>query len=313
MKILVYNGFCYHYEIVASLMHNVIRIMQWVGYPVPNQSPLLLEFCIMTKKPDQGFVRFLKTHFPRTSVITLSRHAPTKLPLSFFKFSAYDFHIDATAYPRHRHSMCTRTDVAYVLHELEPWDSTRRSNCIALLPNKLGYRYIDPTFLPFTTGPTLIKARRRVSRSSKPTLVVQGNLDPKRRDFGLLGILMKQKGLPPFDVKLVGRGTLPPSLEPYRSRLSLRTNLEFLAFHKELLAADAILSLSSKRVTPQYYHGKLTSNITYARAYGIPCVLDQDLQHIHNLDLAFTYGGKRSFVDAVKKALLYLSRQRDVG
>ena len=61
----------------------------------------------------------------------------------------------------------------------------------------------------------------------------------------------------------------------------MKSNLNFIDFHKEFLDAYCILPLISKETHPQYYNSKLCSSINYARAYNLKCLIDRDLQQIY--------------------------------
>ena len=67
-------------------------------------------------------------------------------------------------------------------------------------------------------------------------------------------------------------------------KVIIKSNLNFIDYHKEFLNSYCILPLISKNTHKAYYTNKLTSSINYARGYKLKCLIDTDLQKIYNLN-----------------------------
>jgi hypothetical protein len=108
-----------------------------------------------------------------------------------------------------------------------------------------------------------------------------------------------------YKIKFLGRGTLPPLLDPFKDRFIIKKCLNFQDYHEEFKDCYGILPIISKESHPKYYTKKLTSTINYARAYNLKCILDQDLQNIYQLPNVEIYNQKndiwRAFRDTLKE------------
>ena len=96
-----------------------------------------------------------------------------------------------------------------------------------------------------------------------------------------------------------------PEFNKYKDKLILRTNLDFIHFHKEFEDVYAILPLVSKNKNPLYYRGKLTSSINYGLAYNLTFILDNELNAIYNLPKSHVYkeGDVGSLINEFNKSL----------
>ena len=126
-------------------------------------------------------------------------------------------------------------------------------------------------------------------RSTKPVYIIQGNLQTSRRNYHLLTKILDGKYKYDFEIRMVGRGTLPQILDKYKSRINLQNNLNFVDYHKQFLDGYCILPLITKKTHPQYYSTTLTSSINYIKGYNLKSIIDKDLQNIYQLKNTYIF------------------------
>ena len=161
----------------------------------------------------------------------------------------------------------------FISHRVDS-ECLKYPNIFYLTPlSKENYLYCD--ILPFMVN----KIKNNI-----PIFVIQGNLNKDRRNFNLLIQILSKDYDYDYKIKLIGRGELPVELEPFKNKIILKNNLNFIDFHKEFLDAYAIFSLFNKESHPQYYTNQLTSTINYAKAYNLKIIIDKDLQDIYQLE-----------------------------
>ena len=138
-----------------------------------------------------------------------------------------------------------------------------------------------------------------------PIYVIQGNFTSLRRNYKLLWNILKMKYDPKkvFKIKFLGRGTLPQKCEQHKDKIIVKSSLGFVDYHNEFSDAYCILPLITKKSHPQYYKNKLTSTISYAKAYNLKCIIDKDLQDIYHLNNVEIFNDENYIWRAFKKTL----------
>ena len=136
-------------------------------------------------------------------------------------------------------------------------------------------------------------------------------MNQNRRNYDLLIKILSGEYEYDFKIKLIGRGRFPKQLQKYRRKIILKSNLDFIPYHKEFLNCYCILPLISKESHPRYYTDKLTSTINYALYYKLKCLIDKDLQDIYNLPDVEIYKDESDMIDAFKKTLKDFYENKD--
>jgi hypothetical protein len=136
-----------------------------------------------------------------------------------------------------------------------------------------------------------------------PIYVIQGNFSDDRRNYKLLENILKYEYPYEFKFKFLGKGKFPKIMEKYMSKIIVKNNLRFLDYHKEFSDCYCILPLITKKSHPQYYKDKLTSTISYAMAYDLKCLIDQDLQNIYKLNNVEIFNDETDFKKVFNKTL----------
>ncbi len=213
--------------------------------------------------------------------------------------SDYAYLIGVTIYPEEYHSVAGLDPQRhfYISHSYDPTRTPRNVFYLAGMARK---NLLKHAVLPFC-------ARRR-HPVWPPVFLVQG--DFRKRDMDALLPLLISKQPHPYRLLLLGHHLTCPALLGWPNVL-LRENLDYVDFHREASRASGILTLVSRKKHPQYYTSKLTSSITYARAYGLRCVIDEALQGIYQLDSAHPYkpGSSDGLMRSFSGALEALHRQ----
>jgi hypothetical protein len=252
--ILLHNEKDYHYEIIESIM---IYIEQIVGQRI--QSPI---FYLDLEGNDPSFKDYLSSKYDN---------------LKWDKPSFYHYYVELSFYKDQISKYRNDSMHFYIGHEISP-ELEIHSNIYFITP--LSKNYISCHYLPFY---------KEKYNSNIPIYIVQGNLDETRRDFSLLVKLLSQSYPFDFRIKLIGRGDMPASLQPFSDKIIVKNNLNFQEFHTEFLDGYCLLPLVSKENNPSYYKNKLTSSVNYILGYQLKCIVDYDLQNIYHFDNAYIY------------------------
>lgn len=266
MKILqIVNDITCHNEIIETLIVKYQEIIK-------NKVDIIKIHCL-----NNELKQYLKNKYPK---------------IILEKSTDADYYINATFYPNELNKIINldKKKYFYISHRVNS-KCLEHSNIFYLTPlSKKNYLSFD--ILPFKENKKL---------ASIPIYVMQGNLNHGRRNYNLLIKILQEKFDKDFKIKLIGRGTLPKELLPYKNKIILKNNLNFIDFHKEFLDVYAILPLISKKTHPRYYTNQLTSTINYAKAYNLKAIIDQDLQDIYQLENAEVYTD--NILTAFKKSL----------
>lgn len=273
MIIYIYNHCDFHYEIIESIYLQYYKIIK-VNIKIEN--PI---FYISFKLENKSFLNYLKIKYPNIRIGTPPR---------------YNFCINCTIYACNINKIIKDGKHYYISHEfsqkLFPY-----KNVFFVFP-KIKERYLSLEYLPFRENPKI--------KTKIPIYIIQGNLNHYfRRNYHLLVYILKGNYKYNFKIKLIGKGTLPPILEPYQDKIILKNNLKFQEFHKEFLDGYAILPLISKEKQKQYYTYKLTSTINYAKAYNLKCIMDSELYKLYPLQNSEVYNSDMDILTAFKRSL----------
>lgn len=300
-KILLYNPFPYHYEIIESC---IIKIHEIFDYEIlnNNRNKVNIEFFIQYH-PEPSFEMYLLEKYKDKINITFigieSKFLYINLPINDIKYD-YVLYITTSLYYLKELMKKLKNKSRFICHDFSQDFFTDfnccdesleiyKKNVIFLTPIAKNFKNLVCDTLPFTENK---------KKNQLPIYVIQGNLDERRRDFELIKKLLDKCDLSinnlPFKIKLVGRGPLPGILNKveYEKYLICKSDLNFIDYHKEFLDAYCILPLISKEMFPQYYEKRLTSSINYGRAYELHFLMDKELNDIYKEEKAFVYDSK---------------------
>ena len=278
--LLIYNSYPSHSEVVESVI---------VNHPKIIKQPFRCNriFLVMNRQKnlhDASFYAYIKKKYKN---IVIGKKPKKRC----------DFFIEITFYPKRWNSIKDKdkTKCFYICHDVcDQFTRITAPNLWYLTP-LAKYNVMEATILPFT--------QQKKKKTKIPIFVIQGRINRKIRTFDSLIKVLKH----PFDlkykIKLLGRGIFPPYLEPYKDKIILKNNLDFIHYHKEFNNCYAILPLLSKERNPGYYTTSITSSINYAKAYKLKCILDADLQKIYKLKNSIVYKTQDDIIDAFGKAL----------
>lgn len=271
MIIYIYNQFNYHFEVIESIYLQYDKI---IGKKVEN--PI---FYVSFKLENKSFYNYFKEKYPNIHI---------GIP------HQYNYCINCTIYTRNLNNIEKNNRNFYISHEfsnqLIPY-----KNIFFVFP-KIKERYLSLEYLPFRENPKI--------KTKIPIYIIQGNLNHYfRRNYHLLVSILKQNYPYNFKIKLIGKGKLPPILQPYQDKIILKNNLNFQDFHKEFLDGYAILPLISKKTQKHYYTHKLTSTINYAKAYNLKCIMDSELYKLYPLQNSEVYNSDIDILTTFKKSL----------
>ena len=203
----------------------------------------------------ETFLCLLKNHCVYLNIVynkSFVKYITDKYDVLLGTPNQYDVYVSLTTYDKDYDTIMP--EHYYVCHEITP-RLKKLKNTIFLTP--LCKNYIMCDKLPF----------REMKRKSKiATYIIQGNIDPSRRNYTLLDSILSKEYKYPFIIKMVGRG------KPTKHKVVFRLNLDFINYHKEFLDAYCIIPLTTKKTNPQYYKNKLTSSINYCLGYQLKCL-----------------------------------------
>ena len=131
----------------------------------------------------------------------------------------------------------------------------------------------------------------------RPVFVVQGGLNARHRNMALLRRILEAEHPDEYTILLLGSQLEDQGLAQHPN-VVFKEGLPYRAFHQNFLRVHAILPLVSRASHPQYYSKQLTSSVQYARAYGLQCILDRELQEIYRLPDAIVYEDDAGVVGA---------------
>lgn len=280
ITLFIYNNVNYHYEIIESVIVNYCKIINKLNEVDKSIINIYLE-CYENKI----FKKYIAEKYPN---------------IKLQKPETYDYFINCTIYEKNLLSNSIKLNSKkhyYISHEVT--DKLLQYDNLYYLTDLANKNIFHATILPFcSTNNGKIK-----DITKPPIFVIQGAMNPKRRDYKLLVKLLSTSYQYDFKVELIGKLKLPKILYPFKERLIIKHNLNFIDFHKKFLDCYGILPLITKTSHSQYYSRKLTSSINYAKAYNLKCLIDKDLQDIYHLDNVEVFNDITDIVSSFFKIL----------
>ena len=263
----------YHYEVVEGLIHEYRTI---IGQDVECDLYLSLP-----SSPMPGFRPYIFGKYPN---------------LKLGKAPQYQFYIGVTIYPSD-YDQVSKLDPTRHFFISHAYDPARQPRNVFYLAGMASKNVLKTAVLPFSDRPK--------PTGGSPIFLVQG--DFRKRDAAALLALLLSRQSKPYRLSIIGNHIDVPWLQGW-SHVTVKNNLGFIDYHTECARASAILTLVSPELQPDYYTSKLTSSITYARAYNLHAIIDSKLQAVYELENAHVYapGDTKAFINAFVRALDHL-------
>ena len=267
----------FHFEIIESIIQKYDTILKIQNDPT---NKIYLE-----NISSNEYVKYINTTYPN---ILINQ-----------KIDNYNYKIFSTFYPKDINKYINKinnsTKYFFISHDIN--DKLKKYNNIFYLSplcNTKNFIYSDVL-------PKIVKNEN----IDIPIYVIQGNFTSLRRNYRLLWNILKMKYDPQkvFKIKFLGRGALPKEYEKYKNKIIIKSSLGFVDYHNEFNDCYCILPLITKKSHPQYYKNKLTSTISYAKAYNLKCIIDKDLQDIYHLNNVEIFNDENYIWRAFKKTL----------
>ena len=185
------------------------------------------------------------------------------------KIENYDYKIFTTFYFKEldNHILQINNPAKYffICHEID--DKLKKYNNVFYLTplcNSNNFIYAD----------VLPKIKKIQPQNNIPIYIVQGRIGTLRRYPKLLFNILSTHFMYDYKIKIIGNGNFPKILEPFKDKIIFKKDLEFEDYHNEFSDVYCILPLINKKALPQYYTNKLTSSISYAKAYNLKCLIE---------------------------------------
>lgn len=271
MKLLIINHHHCHYEIIESIIIKYYEILQ-----INKNTSIDIYLSIFD---NIIFKNYISDKYPN---------------IKFENISNYDYYINCTIYDKDFDNLeKNKLNKKYISHQITE-RLEKNKNVYFLTPlTKSNFIYAD--ILPYSSNKI---------KSDIPIYIIQGCISSGRRNFDLLKKILDNTDDYNFIIKLIGYDyEYNNQLEKYKNKIIIKSNLNFVDFHKEFLNAYCILPLISKNTHKHYYTNKLTSTINYARGYELKCLIDKDLQKIYNLKDVEIYNNINDIVSAFNNTL----------
>ena len=231
----------------------------------------------------EEFVMFIRNKFPNVFLSITEE---------------YDYKIDCMIFPEDKKKLIHDEKHFYISHDAFDYG---HPNVFYLSPQCKVMSGFENNYL---TCDVMAFYKLKCMNRDIPVYIIQGNMDPARRDYDLLEALLKTNYNHPFVIKIIGNGKLDARFSKYMNsgRLIVKTHLNYCDYHRELLDAYCILPLISREKQPEYYHTKFVSSINYGLAYDLHFLLDDELRDIYELRLekCFVYKSRASGDNRVK-------------
>ena len=248
----------FHFEILESIIQKYNIILK---IPNDHTNTLYLNNIVLNE-----YVNYINKKYPNINVNK--------------KIDVFDYKIYSTFYSNNLDKYIDEVNqpIKYFFISHDFHDKLKNYNNIFFLtPLCLNKKFIYADVLP-----EIVKN----INSKIPVYVIQGNFTSLRRNYNLLWTILKMNydKEKKFKIKFLGRGKLPDEAEKYKDNIIVKSSLGFINYHNEFSDCYCILPLITKKSHPQYYKNKLTSTISYAKAYNLKCIIDKDLQDIYHLN-----------------------------
>lgn len=267
--LLISNKYCYHCEIIESL---ILKHKEIIGV---NADKIYLDLLKDLRWASQ-FKNYILEKYP-----DIILGIPSK----------FDYSINVTL---PKNAKIKESNINFYIGHNHNSNHVKLKNVFWTSP--FYKKYVKTNILPLTD--------KMVQHKDYPIYIIQGNKDPKRRNFKLLDNILNGTYNHKFLIRWNGSGILPEKYNVYKQNgLIEETRGNFLDFHKHFLNCYCILPLITKKSHPIYYKNKLTSTMNYADAYKFKCLIDKELQNIYKLPDVEIYNDENDIVDAFKKTL----------
>lgn len=262
-KLLIYSDMSCHYEIIESIIVKYSEIIK-----VDIKCDIYIFFDYQTTINTVAFKKYINDTYPS---------------IKFTNISDYSYIINISMYIQQYKSLCdtsgklpkTYFGIAHRVDEVLLKDPN-----IYYLTDLSKKQIFEATILPFANNKVI---------KDYPIFIVQG-LDPNRRDYEIFIKLINHTTRFPFKFKLLGKANFNLDIVKHViDRIILKTDLNFIDFHKEFSDAYCLCTMISKSHNPDYYTKSLSSSINYIKGYNLKGFLDDELQNIYNLSNAVTY------------------------
>jgi hypothetical protein len=272
MNILIINKYKYHYEIIESI---------------------ILKYNLIINKLLEEVNIYLKINMSNISFIKYIIKKYPKIRLLFYKKKIkYDFVIECT-FCGDINKLINDGKHYYISHRVKN-SFLKYKNIFYLTPlNNNNYIYAD--VLPF------VEEKKKMDI---PVFCIQGSLNSNRRDYSLLINILNKEYEYKYILKMIGYGCLPEELKDYKNKILLKTNLNFLNYHKEFQNVYCIIPLISYKKNSNYYTNQLTSSISYGLGYKLKFLIDKRLQEIYNLNDVYIYNNSDGISEKFKDLLI---------
>ena len=276
MILQIFNKIPGHYEIIESI---IVKHKQIIG------NHKISQIYLKVHESDKSFIKYIKEKYPK---------------IIFDMLNNFDFHINCTIYPKHYEMIknLNNKKFFFICHDKNK-NMSSLSN-VFYLTHSAGNNYISADVMAY-------QQKKNINKKI-PIYVIQGHLSKEhkhRRNFNLLISILKVNYQYPFKIRVLGKGDLDESLKPFMNKIEHLKNKNFIDYHKGFLDCYCILPLTLKSTNPQYYNGKLTSSINYAKGYKLKCIIDKELQNIYKLPDVEVYNNEKDIVNAFKKTLIH--------
>ncbi len=271
MNLLIKNKYKYHYEIIESIILKYNLII--------NKSLKEVNIYLKINMSNISFIKYIIKKYP-------------KIKLFYKNNIKYNFIIECT-FCGDINKLINDGRHYYISHRVKN-SFLKYKNIFYLTPlNNSNYIYAD--ILPFI---------EKKYRTNIPVFCIQGSLNKNRRDYSLLKKILNKEYNYKYIIKLIGYGYLPEELRDYENKILLKTNLNFLNYHKEFLDVFCIIPLISFKKNYNYYTNQLTSSISYGKGYKLNFLIDKKLQEIYNLDKAYIYNNSDDICEKFNDILI---------
>ena len=274
MLIVIDNSnFGYHFECIESLIHKYNVILK-----IPKDNNYQICIDNITSK---DFINYITNKYPNIKINAHIKNFNYKIYCTFYPnfINKYKNELSSNKY-------------FFICHTINK-DTLKYKNIFYLTPLCKNKQFIYADVLPEIN---------KISTEC-PIYVIQGTFTDKRRNYRLLINILKHNSDKQFKFKFLGRGEFPKILLPYKSKIIIEKSLNFLDYHKAFSDCYCILPLITKNSHQQYYKNKLTSTISYAKAYNLKCLIDKDLQNIYKLKNVEIFNNENDIYKAFLKTL----------
>jgi hypothetical protein len=275
MIIIIDNlNYDYHFEIIESIIQKYDTILK---IKKNKENKIYLE-----NINSNEYIKYINKIYPSIKINQKIDKYDYKIFTTFY-FKDLDKYIDKINNP---------TKYFFICHEVD--DKLKKyNNVFYLTPLCNSNNFIYADVLP----------KIKQNQNNIPIYIVQGRIGTLRRTPKLLVRILSTNFIYNYKIKIIGKGDLPKILEPFKDKIIFKKDLSFEDYHSEFSDVYCILPLITKKSLPQYYTNKLTSSISYAKAYNLKCLIDKDLQDIYHLNNVEIFNDENDIANSFMKTL----------